>query len=197
MLRALLLVPALAMLAACSPAILIPPISKEKPWCYGDPGDGCPTDPPESPPAPGTYKALTRCPKGSRDYACPALGPAYTPAAPGPGEAIVYIYRPRYAYALVSPYVYANGERLSDLPPEGYFVYRSPPGEVVLTTKTDASSKPLTLAVRAGESYYVRGGYQRNANLTPPEWFQLSAGSQADDEQFLKNCRLVPVEGRD
>jgi hypothetical protein len=196
-LRALALTVALAMLGACSPAVLIPPISKEKPWCYGDLGDGCPTDPPPSPPVPGSYKTLTRCPKGSRDYACPALGAAYAPEPPSPGEAIVYIYRPRYAHALVSPYVYANGQRLSDLPPEGYFVYRSPPGQVVLTTQTDARSKPLTLDVRAGESYYVSGRYEANANLTPPEWFQLMAGAPGYDEQFLKKCRLVPAQGRD
>ena len=114
-----------------------------------------------------------------------------------PDAAIIYVLRPRYAHALVSPYVYANGHLLSDLPPEGYFVYRSPPGQVVLTTQTDARSKPLTLDVKAGESYYVLGGYQRNANLTPPEWFQLTGGSHEHAEQLLKNCRLVTTTGRD
>src|SRR5262249_54206805 len=163
---------------------------------YGDLGDGCPTDPPASPPAPGTYKTLTRCPKGSRDYACPALGTAYTPQTPNPGEAIIYVFRARYAHALVSPYVYADGQRLSDLPPEGYLAYQVAPGRVVLTTQTDQRSKPLTLDVKAGESYYVIGGYSRNANLTPPEWFQLTAMENSRAEQFIKDCRLVPAQGR-
>src|SRR5262245_5516916 len=126
----LLTLAALAALPACNPlgVVTVFPGPKEKPWCYGDMANGCPTDMPEPLPPAGTYKLLTRCPKGSRDYACPALGPAYAPEPPGPDEALVYIYRFGYSYALVSPYVFANGQRLSDLPPEGYFVYRAAPG---------------------------------------------------------------------
>lgn len=196
--RVLALGAAFAILAsACSPAVLIPPVSKEKPWCYGDLGDGCPTDPPANPPAPGTFKTLTRCPEGSRDYACPALGAAYAPEPADADEAIIYIFRPRFAHALISPYVFVDGQRLSDLPPEGYFVYRTRPAHVVLTTTTDTRSKPLALDVQAGESYYVGGGYRRNANLTPSEWFQLVTIDASRAAQAIKNCRLVPAQGRD
>lgn len=104
------------------------------------------------------------------------------------------MYRLSYRFAAISPYVYANGERLSDLASGGYFVYHAPPGPLELSTQVDPNRPPVTLDAKAGETYYVMGYFHQN-NTLPPEqryWFQLEPDDNENGANRIKTCRLVP-----
>jgi len=169
------------------------PGPKAKPWCYFDAHQGCPFDKPDHALAPGTYKRLAECPAGSAQKVCPPLGPLFSPAPVDPDRATVYIFRESYGFATISPYVFANGERLSDLAPGGYIVYYATPGLLELSTHVEPS-KPVTLEAKAGETYYVIGYYHHNENLTPEkrDWFQLEAHGKGRVAPIIKTCRIVP-----
>ena len=88
----------------------------------------------------------------------PTLGPVFQTTAKAPGgAAVVYIYRPsHFGGSGVSYDVRANGVVVVTLYNGGYYPYFAQPGEVELSAKTEASSS-VTLDIKAGQTYYVRG----------------------------------------
>lgn len=88
----------------------------------------------------------------------PTLGPVFQKVDRAPeGAAVVYIYRPS---SFIGGGVYydvrANGVVVTTLYNGGYHPYVAKPGEVEFSAKTEATSS-VTLDVKAGQTYYVRG----------------------------------------
>jgi hypothetical protein len=203
MARIAFVVAALLALQGCSmdPVTMVVTIAspevKSKPWCHFDAHHGCPFDELGHTPWPGTYMRLTECPVGSAQLVCPPLRDTFSPAESDPDRATIYFFRESYAFAAVSPYVFANDLRLSDLAPGGYFVYYALPGLLQLSTKTETyPTKPLTIDVKAGEVHYVYGYYHHNENLPPGwrDWFQLEELGKERGAQVIKSCRLIPAD---
>lgn len=120
---------------------------------------------------------------------CATLGAKYTPASAAPANrATVYVYRPSFVGAAISPNVQANGVPLSDIPAHGYFVYYAAPGELTLTAHTEATTS-LTLDVKASETYYVQGSLGLGFFVGHPH---LVLVSQDVGEKEIKDCKLVP-----
>lgn len=120
---------------------------------------------------------------------CATLGPKYTPATAVPANrAAVYVYRPGALGAALSPNVQANGVPLADLPAHGYFVYYAAPGELTLTQHTEATTS-VTLDVKTGDTYYVKGSVGMGFFVGHPH---LVIVSKDVAEQEIKDCKLVP-----
>jgi len=87
-----------------------------------------------------------------------AAGPAFTKIEKIPEDAgLVYIYRPGSAFgAAVSYDVKANGIPVTRLTPGGYYPHFAKPGETEFSAKTESTSS-ITLDVKAGQTYYVKG----------------------------------------
>jgi hypothetical protein len=120
---------------------------------------------------------------------CANLGAKYTPEAATPTDrAAVYVYRPGSMGAAISPNVQANGVPLSDLPAHGYFVYDAKPGELTLTAHTEATTS-ITLDVKAGETYYVKGSLGMGFFVGHPH---LVVVTKDVGESEIKDCKLVP-----
>jgi hypothetical protein len=168
---------------------------KSKPWCNFDLHNGCPFEELGHTPAAESYKRLSECPPGSGQLVCPPLGPLFSPAPADSTRATVYIFRESYRFATISPYVFANGVRLSDLASDGYFVYYAAPGWLELSTQVEPN-KPVMVDAKAAEAYYVIGYYHHNGNLAPEkrDWFQLELLEKERGAQFIKQCRLIPSD---
>jgi hypothetical protein len=120
---------------------------------------------------------------------CATLGAKYTPDSNVPANrAAVYVYRPGSLGAAISPNVAANGVTLAALPAHGYFVYYAAPGELTLTEHTEASTS-VTLDVKAGETYYVKGSIGMGFFVGHPH---LVVVSKDVGESEIKDCKLVP-----
>jgi hypothetical protein len=120
---------------------------------------------------------------------CVTLGPKFTPAtAVRPDRATVYVYRPGSMGAALHPTVSANGVPLADLAPTGYFVYYAAPGELELTAQTEAKTS-VTLDVKAGETYYVKGSIGIGFFVGHPH---LVIVSKDVGEKEITECKLVP-----
>lgn len=120
---------------------------------------------------------------------CATLGPKFTPETTAqPDRAAVYIYRPGSFGAAVHPHVTANGVPLAELQPNGYFLYHAAPGELELTAKTEATSS-VTLDVKAGETYYVKGSIGIGFFVGHPH---LVIVSKDVGEKEIVECKLVP-----
>jgi hypothetical protein len=123
---------------------------------------------------------------------CVTLGAQYSAAgAAPPNRATVYVYRPAaMAPALsptVAPTVSANGVPLAELPAHGYFVYYAAPGELELAEHTEAKTS-VTLDVKAGETYYVKGTFGMGFFIGHPH---LVLVGKDVGEKEIKDCKLV------
>jgi hypothetical protein len=120
---------------------------------------------------------------------CATLGAKYTADMNVPANrAAVYLYRPGSLGAAINPDVVANGVTLAGLPAHGYFVYYAAPGELTLTQHTEASTS-VTLDVKAGETYYVKGSMGMGFFVGHPH---LVIVSKDVAESEIKDCKLVP-----
>ena len=120
---------------------------------------------------------------------CATLGAKYAPDTSVPtNRAAVYLYRPGFVGAAINPNVVANGVTLAPLPAHGYFVYYAAPGELTLTQHTEASTS-VTLDVKAGETYYVKGSIGMGFFVGHPHLVIVS-NDVAQSE--IKDCKLVP-----
>jgi predicted small lipoprotein YifL len=122
---------------------------------------------------------------------CATLGPKFTPDGQlPPDRADVYVYRTSAMGAAIAPTVYANKVPLLTLPPSGYFVYRALPGELTLEQHTEATTS-VTLDVKAGETYYVKGSVGMGFFVGHPH---LVIISKEDGEREVRECKLIPGE---
>jgi hypothetical protein len=118
-----------------------------------------------------------------------AGGPKFTPdTAAQSDRATVYIYRPGSFGAAVRPNVNANGVPLAEMQAQGYFVYHAAPGELELTAKTEASSS-VTLDIKAGQTYYVKGSVGMGFFVGHPHLVIVSNDVGAKE---IAECKLVP-----
>jgi hypothetical protein len=118
-----------------------------------------------------------------------ASGPKFTPdTAAHSDRATVYVYRPGSFGAAVRPNVMTNGVSLGEMQAQGYFVYHAAPGELELTVKTEATSS-VTLDVKAGQTYYVKGSVGMGFFVGHPH---LVIVSNDVGEKEITECKLVP-----
>jgi hypothetical protein len=90
--------------------------------------------------------------------------------------------------AAIAPTVTANKVALLTLPPNGYFVYRALPGELTLEQHTEATTS-VTLDVKAGETYYVKGSVGMGFFVGHPH---LVIVPKEEGERDIASCKLVP-----
>jgi hypothetical protein len=120
---------------------------------------------------------------------CATLGTPFTPDSAVPADrAAVYVYRTSAMGAAIAPTVTANKVALLGLPPGGYFVYRALPGELTLEQHTEATTS-VTLDVKAGEAYYVKGSVGMGVFVGHPHLVIVPA---ADGANEIKACNLIP-----
>jgi uncharacterized protein YceK len=120
---------------------------------------------------------------------CATLGTKFAPDNQVPADrAAVYVYRTSALGAAIAPTVTANKVPLLGLPPGGYFEYRAQPGELTLEQHTEATTS-VTLDVKAGETYYVRGSVGMGFFVGHPH---LVIVPNADGEREIRECKLVP-----
>ncbi len=122
---------------------------------------------------------------------CATLGAPFAPDSQLPADrADVYLYRTSAMGAAITPTVYANKVPLLSLPPGGYFVYRALPGELTLEQHTEATTS-VTLDVKAGETYYVKGTVGMGFFVGHPH---LVIVPKEEGEGEVRQCKLVPGE---
>jgi Protein of unknown function (DUF2846) len=120
---------------------------------------------------------------------CATLGPKFTPDTTAqPNRATVYVYRTGSMGAAIHPQVIANGVPLAELQPQGYFVYHAAPGELELAQKTEATTS-VTLDVKAGETYYVKGSIGIGFFVGHPHLVIVTNDVGAKE---IVECKLIP-----
>ncbi|MBI5181599.1 MAG: VCBS repeat-containing protein, partial [Nitrospirae bacterium] len=106
------------------------------------------------------------------------------------GMGLVYIYRIHSVGTLVIPEVEANGVGITKLITNGYYAYFSKPGDVEFSAKTETKSS-VTLYIKAGQTYYIRGRIVTGAFIGRP---LLTLVSPKVGENEIADCKLQ--EGR-
>jgi len=122
---------------------------------------------------------------------CGPRGPAFTPVAQLPeNKALVYIYRVGGLGAAVTYTVRTGNEEIVDLQTGGYFPYLAEPGEREFWARTEAKAS-TTEHLRAGETYYLRGGIGVGFFVGHPK---LAFVSREVGEKEIKSCRLISAK---
>jgi hypothetical protein len=126
---------------------------------------------------------------------CATLGPAYMPEQAAPADkATVYIYRDsKFVGGAVSYTVSGNGTPLAKLSSGSYFVYHAPPGEVEFTAQTEAKTS-VTVDVKAGEVYYVKGTVGWGVFVGHPHLMLVT--SEVGEKEIVA-CKLAPGSASD
>lgn len=126
---------------------------------------------------------------------CAASGPKYeVAAAPPTGQGLVYIYRPGKFMGGGAGFDVHTGTKEADravtyLQNGGYFPFYTPPGEITLWGKTESSAS-VTLDVKAGETYYVKGSIGVGFIVGRP---RLEVVDNATGAKEVKECKLLPA----
>lgn len=121
---------------------------------------------------------------------CASLGPAYqiVEAIP-PEKGLVYIYRPSsFVGGGVSYDVKVGENPIITLYNGGYYPYFSAPGEVEFWAKTESKSA-VTLDVKAGETYFVKGTVGVGLLVGRPHLTVVDNGIGAVE---IAGCKLIP-----
>ena len=119
---------------------------------------------------------------------CATSGDAFVPQASVPeGKALVYVYRNGALHGVVfTPTVTLGNDIKIPLSVSGYYPYVASPGPMLIRI-TNVGTRSFTLDVKAGQTYYVRGGLVVLA-AGFPALGQVSA-DQALPE--LKDCKRI------
>lgn len=122
---------------------------------------------------------------------CATLGPIYQKTDQIPdGVGLVYIYRPNsFVGGGVSYDVRVGNTVITTLYKGGYFPYFAKPGELELWAKTEAKSA-VTLDVRAGKIYYVKGTVGVGFIVGRPH---LMVVPESVGETEIAECKLIPA----
>ena len=127
---------------------------------------------------------------------CATSGPAFQKVENIPADkGLVYIYRsPSFKGAAVSYDVHVknngNDKVVTNLKNGGYFPYLASAGENELWAKTEAKSS-VTLDVKPGETYYVKGGIRMGFAVGRPELTMQSADVGASE---IGECKLLGAQ---
>lgn len=121
---------------------------------------------------------------------CATLGPVYQKVATVPeGMGLVYVYRPNSFVGGAVAYDVKVGEAVvTTLHNGGYYPYLVKPGEVEFWAKTESRSA-VTLDVKAGEVYYVKGTVGVGFFVGRPHLMVVPA---ATAEKEIAECKLIP-----
>ncbi len=121
---------------------------------------------------------------------CATLGPIYQKTDKiQEGMGLVYIYRPSgFTGGGVSYNVKVGDTVITTLYNGGYYPYFAKPGELELWAKTEAKSA-VTLDVRAGRTYYVKGTVGVGFLVGRPH---LMVVPESVGETEIAGCKLIP-----
>ena len=121
---------------------------------------------------------------------CATLGPVYQKVEKMPeGTGVVYIYRPHSVIGAAVTYDVKVGETVvTTLHNGGYYPYFAKPGEVEFRAKTESESA-VTLDVKAGQPYYIKGTVGVGFFVGRPHLMVVPA--EAAQKEIAK-CKLIP-----
>lgn len=121
---------------------------------------------------------------------CASLGPPYQKVEQIPeNKGLIYIYRTgSIVGGAVSPDVKVGDIVVTTLYKGGYYPYFADPGEVELWAKTESRSA-VTLDVKAGEVYYVKGSIGVGFIVGRPH---LMVVTREVGEKEIADCKLIP-----
>jgi hypothetical protein len=121
---------------------------------------------------------------------CASLGPAYQKVGTVPdGKGVVYVYRPSSIIGGAVAYDVKVGETVvTTLHNGGYYPYVATPGEVEFWAKTESRSA-VTLDVKAGEAYYIKGTVGVGFLMGRPHLMVVPATTA---EPEIADCKLIP-----
>jgi hypothetical protein len=104
-----------------------------------------------------------------------------------PDQGVVYIFRPGSPLGAAVLYtVTANGTPVVRLRNGGYYPLITPPGQVIFSAQTEASSS-VAINVAPGGSYYLRGTVAMGAFVGRPQLEEIPA---AIGPSQIARCRL-------
>lgn len=123
---------------------------------------------------------------------CASLGPVYSKVDKIPDNTgVVYLYRPpSFIGSGVSYDVKIGDTVITTLYNGGYYPYYSQPGEKEFWAKTESRSS-VTLDVRPGETYYLKGTVGVGFFVGRPH-LMIVAPEIAEKE--IAECKLIPKE---
>lgn len=121
---------------------------------------------------------------------CATLGPTFQKIDKVPeGMGLIYIYRPSSVIGGAVSYDVKVGETvITTLYKGGYYPYFPTPGELELWAKTEARTA-VTLDVKAGETYYVKGTVGVGFFVGRPH---LIVVPNSVGEMEIAECKLIP-----
>lgn len=87
---------------------------------------------------------------------CGSNGHDFKSLAPHPGDSVIYVFRPDYGYGNSgSLKIMVDDEKIGSLKNNTYLYKRISPGQHVVSSKTETTSK-VPFEAQAGQSYYIR-----------------------------------------
>jgi len=107
-----------------------------------------------------------------------------------PARGRIYVMRPASFGAAISMHVMDGGEAIGDTGPKGFLCWERSPGDVILTSSSENSSR-ISLPVRAGQVYYVHQHVRMGWWIARTE---LEAVEEAQGKLLLKQCKPAKVE---
>lgn len=121
---------------------------------------------------------------------CASLGPVYQKVdVVPPNKGLVYIYRPSsFVGGGVSYDVKVGEAPVATLYNGGYYPYFSNPGEVEFWAKTESKSA-VTLDVKTGETYFVKGTIGVGLLVGRPHLMVVPNEVGAKE---IADCKLIP-----
>jgi len=121
---------------------------------------------------------------------CASLGPVYQKVETVPADrGLVYIYRPSsFVGGGVSYDVKVGETPVTTLYNGGYYPYLSAPGEVEFWAKTESRSA-VTLDVKAGETYFLKGTVGVGLLVGRPHLTVVPNETGAGE---IAGCKLIP-----
>jgi len=120
---------------------------------------------------------------------CATKGPAFTKVENiPPNKGLIYIYRPSaFGGAAVKYTVHVKDKATKRLTNGGYFPYFADVGENEVWAKTEAKSS-VTLDVKAGQTYYVKGGVRMGFAVGRPD---LAIVPESVGAAEVAECKLI------
>ena len=120
---------------------------------------------------------------------CATNGPAFAKVETIPADkGLIYIYRPQaFQGGAVSYDVRVNDAVVTHLSNGGYYPYFAAPGEAQVSAKTEATSS-VTLDVKAGQTYYVKGGVRIGFLVGRPHLMVMANDVGASE---IADCKLI------
>lgn len=109
-----------------------------------------------------------------------------------PGNGLVYFYREKSFVGMAVSYYVTEGEtRLGAMKNGTFFTVDAAPGKHTYSAKTEVT-REITLDVKEGETYYVKGGVTMGALAGRPSLTGVTEGEARDKISALTYTTLTP-----